>query len=135
MSLLGKIFGKDDVIKESVKGIYNGVDAAFFTDEEKSKYKLQLLKAYEPFKLIQRVLATSIAGVYLGIWMLSSLVFIVSLFFDPCVLNEVCKYAQIKSTARELATYNNDTLGVTFLAVTSLYFSGGMIEGALKAKR
>ena len=26
----------------------------FFTDEEKAKHKLALLKAYEPFKLVQR---------------------------------------------------------------------------------
>jgi len=51
MGLLGKIFGSDDAISKAADGIYNGVDKAFYTDEEKAEGFLSLLKAYEPFKL------------------------------------------------------------------------------------
>lgn len=46
MGLIGKIFGT----KDAVDAVKDGVDAVFFTPEEKARHMLDLLKAYEPFK-------------------------------------------------------------------------------------
>ena len=53
MSLLTRIFGKDKIVESAI----NAVDSVVLTDEERTEYFLKMLKAYEPFKLIQRVLA------------------------------------------------------------------------------
>jgi hypothetical protein len=135
MSLFGKIFGTKDVIKKAADGIYNGVDASFFTEEEKAEYRLNLLKAYEPFKLIQRVLATLVTSVYLGVWVLSAILYVISIFFDPCTVEVVCKYVQLQEVSKDLAMMNNTTLGNPFLAIMGLYFAGGMLEGALRSKK
>ncbi len=128
MSLLGKIFGKDDVIKKSVDAIYNGVDAAVFTPEEKAKHLINLLKAYEPYKLIQRALATMVTTTYLTIWVLSALIYIASIFLDPCIPDSTCKLNQVQEVAKMLSQYNNDTLGLPFATIMALYFGGGVVN-------
>ena len=52
-----KIFGSDKVIDAGI----NSIDAMFYTDEEKSQSKKDLLKLYEPYKLAQRVLAFAVS--------------------------------------------------------------------------
>jgi len=131
MKILGKIFGSDKV----TEGLYNGVDAAFFTPEEKARHMLDLLKAYEPFKLIQRVLSTMVTCVYLGVWVISAIIYICSLFFDPCSVDLGCTFSQFQTVSKDLATMNNDTLGLPFATIMALYFGGGMLEGAIRAKK
>lgn len=49
-----RIFGSQELLKQSLTTLSQAGDAMFFTDEEKAKHTLALLKAYEPFKLVQR---------------------------------------------------------------------------------
>jgi hypothetical protein len=129
MGVLGKIFGSD----RAVEGLKNGLDKSFFTTEEKADYFKDLLKLYEPFRLIQRILASMITGVYLSVWVVCAIVFLLSLFFDPCSIKVVCKASQIESAAFKLAEWNNELLGTSFLTINSLYFGGGLIEGAVRS--
>jgi len=125
MGLLGKIFGSDDAISKAADGIYNGVDKAFYTDEEKAEGFLSLLKAYEPFKLAQRLLALTIAVPYVVIWVLCALMLVVGGFVDPAYGK------QIAEAARTLGELNNNTLGTPVALVLSFYFAGGALEGVV----
>lgn len=133
MGLLGKIFGSDDVISKTADGIYKAGDALVFTPEERAKHHLDLLKAYEPFKLIQRILASLVTVSYISIWILSALIYTISIFFDPCITEEICTFGQLQTVSKELASMNNDTLGTPFAIIMGLYFSGGMLEGAIRS--
>lgn len=72
MSIWGTLFGSKNVIKQAANGIYNGVDKAFYTKEEKAQGFLELLKAYEPFKIAQRLLALVISIPYVVVWLMSA---------------------------------------------------------------
>lgn len=54
MSLWSRIFGSASFVEKSLDAITRTGDAMFFTNQEKAQYKLDLLKAFEPFKLVQR---------------------------------------------------------------------------------
>ena len=53
MSLFGRMFGSQNIMEKSLDTLTKTGDAMFFTDEEKSQYKINLLKAYESFKLVK----------------------------------------------------------------------------------
>ena len=131
MSLLGKILGKEDVIKKSM----DGIDAMVFTKEEKAKHLLDMLKAYEPFMLIQRVLAISVASVYLSLRVVAALIYIATMFADPCATDAVCMSSHMQSISAELVEMNNETLGTPFTAIMTLYIGGGMLSGAIRAAK
>jgi len=129
MGFFGKLFGSDDVIEKAADGIYNGIDKLVYTDEEKAEMRLKsaksflaLLKAYEPFKLAQRFLALTIAIPYVTIWVLSAIMLAIGgyLEVDTAI-----------TTAKDLARYNNETLGQPLSIIIAFYFTGGMLEGAI----
>lgn len=132
MSIIGKLFGKDDVIKKASEGIYNGVDAAWFTSEEKAEHFKSLLKLYEPFKIAQRLLACIVCIPYVFIWLCCACLYIASAFFDPCV--DGCKYAQLAHIAQDLATFNHQNLSMQAGIILAFYFGGGAVEGIVRAK-
>lgn len=133
MGVWSKILGKDNIVKKAADGLYNGLDAAFYTDEEKQDNFKSIIKLYEPFKLIQRVIARYVTVAFLSVWAICTLMFSASIFADPCMVSEVCKAMQLKDTAIELAELNIRMLGTPFLAINSLYFGGGFLEGGIKA--
>ncbi len=134
MSIWGKIFGSQNAIDKTIDGFYKGTDALVFTDEEKSEFIIKILKAYEPFKLIQRILAIIVGVPYVSIWVFCALLYALSVFTDPCFAPDMCKYLQIQATAKEIATLNNQTLGQPFSIIMGLYFFGGALEGGLRAR-
>lgn len=125
MGFWGRLFGSDNVISKGVDGIYNGIDKAWYTDEERATGFLSLLKAYEPFKIAQRLLALTVTGIYCLVWLLAALMLVVSGFVDP-------DYGkQLDEAARVLGELNNDTLGTPVALVLSFYFAGGALEGVV----
>lgn len=129
MSFWGRLFGSTDVIKQAADGIYNGVDKAWYTDEEKAEGFLSLLKAYEPFKLAQRLLALTVAIPYVVTWLMSAIMIVVSAFVDASYGK------QIEEGARLLGELNNDTLGTPVALVLGFYFGGGALEGVVSRFR
>ena len=130
MGIFSKIFGTDDVVKKAADGIYNGIDKLVYTDEEKAEMRLQaaqqflkLLKAYEPFKLAQRLLALTFAIPYIVVWIISAILFVVGALV-PELSNAI-------DASRELAKMNNETLGTSVAIILAFYFSGGMLEGVV----
>ena len=130
MGIFSKIFGSDDVINKAADGIYNGIDKLVYTDEEKADMRLKaaqqflkLLKAYEPFKLAQRLLALTFAIPYIVVWIISAILFVVGALI-PELSNAI-------DASRELAKMNNETLGTPVAIILAFYFSGGMLEGVV----
>ena len=134
MSLFGRLFGSESVIKKAAAGVYNGIDYAFHTDQEKAEHFLKLLKAYEPFKLAQRFLALIIAIPFVLIWLLCAVLMFASALMEPCVSDAVCRSSTILDSAKMLADWNNETLGLPLSIVVGFYFGGGAIEGVVRAR-
>lgn len=114
LKFLGKLFGSEKMVDA---GIAAG-DAAFFTKEERSEWTLNLLKAYEPFKLAQRFLAFIFCVPYA---LLASGMIISELFFS----------AEIDESLRLL----NETFGGPCSIIVAFYFGGGLLEGAINASK
>jgi len=135
-SLLSKIFGSDALVKKAADGVYNGVDAVFFTKEEKAENFKGLLNSYEPFRLAQRFLAVLVGIPYVGIWLLCTALFLSSatmtLFVDECLENEACKPKQVMIIAEKISAKNNATLGEPFIWICIFYFGGGALEGTAR---
>lgn len=109
MGIFSKIFGTDSAIQSGLDMIANAGDAIVFTDEEKAQQKVTLLKAYEPFKLIQR--------------------FIVMVFCVPYVsLHVVVIVGQLLGMNwGDISIMINDAFGYPVLAAVGLYLTGGVI--------
>jgi|SRR5210317_1161660 len=124
MSILARIFGTKEVAKKAAEGIYNGIDAAILTDEERIQYHLDYLKAYEPFKLAQRLLMLTVAVPYVGIWCLSAVLYTFGMIAGP-------SYANVEYAGINLSAMNNEALGLPFAIVMGFYFAGGAVEGVM----
>lgn len=125
MGLFAKLLGSDKIIHSASKGI----DAAFFTNEEKAGHFLSLLKAYEPFKITQRLLALIVGIPYVTVWLLSACMMLISGFLSPEIAQGVFE------TSKALAEESNEALGTPFAIILSFYFGGGAVEGVVRAVR
>ena len=107
--MLGKIFGSDSVVD---KGL-DLVDKMWTTDKEKTEVKIELVKAFEPFKLVQRIVV---------VWMLSvmSMVLILLTLFsytgNTHMVDSVLKIA------------DEFWIGESFFSIITFYFGGGLIN-------
>lgn len=108
--IFGKLFGAKEVVDAGI----NAIDAMVFTDEEKSKAKLELLRAYEPFKIAQRYLAV----MYSSIFLLAFVVCMILVGFERHDL--VVKMIDL------IAAFS---LGQIVLAIVGFYFLGGVVSG------
>lgn len=135
MGILSKIFGAEEVVKDTVNAVSKGADKLWFTDEEKSDAALKFLKAYEPFKLTQRYLSLILVAsfcilTFIGCGML---VWIGSI--DPTVAGAT-ELIQYRMTV--LDKYINlvgGDLGSIVLLIGFLYFGGGAAEGVIQKVR
>jgi hypothetical protein len=113
MGMLGKIFGSKKVIEESMTLI----DNAFYTGEEKASdrivmtnQKIAILKAYEAFKVAQRLIALSVTIPYMLAWLTT---FVVSFFVDDISAQE--------------ALLSGDVGGIV-KQITGFYFLGALAD-------
>ena len=116
MSIWSTLLGSDNVINKAA----DGLDAAFFTDEEKARHFIKTLKHYEPFKIAQRLMALCVGVPYVLMYVLSAL------FLVYGVATETSSAVDASAT---LAEMNNDTLGMPFALIIGFYFAGGMANG------
>ena len=108
------------VVNKTVDGIYNGVDKAFYTDEEKAEAlqkqvdsKMKLLPLFEPFKLAQRIIAISFTfNFILAFW-----IGVVLLFMEKLELLD-----------KFIALIGVFQLGWIMMAIVAWYFTGGIIN-------
>jgi len=120
MSFWASLFGGSDLVDKVSKGI----DASFFTPEEKAKHYLEVLKNIEPFKLAQRWIAVVLVLPYVLVWLICAGLFIAAATAD--IESTASRLIQISDM---LATRNNDNLGFPVSLVVGFYFAGGALEG------
>ncbi|QIA65023.1 hypothetical protein GT360_15790 [Vibrio astriarenae] len=109
MTIWQRIFGSSELLNQGLNTIAKTGDAMFFTDEEKAKYKLSLLKAYEPFKIVQRSIVLLFTVPYV---LLHSVVVIGCMHgFDWQPISDMI----------------NEAFGYPVLAAVGLYLTGGVL--------
>ena len=120
--ILGRIFGSDKVIDKAGTLI----DEMFYTDEEEAKDKqklinakarqrLELMRAYAPFKLAQRFIAFGFLSVFLFI-MLNGVLGVLYGIIDLTNVEQARKFA------------DSMWLGEIVIMIVSFYFGGGLAE-------
>lgn len=135
MSIWQTLFSSGKTIEKVGDGIYNGIDKAFYTDEEKAldnqkliKIKMDMLKAYEPFKIAQRLLALVTAIPFVLIHLLITVTYILCIvLMEP---GDGLTY--ILTELKALAGVNNSTLGEVVGYLFIFYFLGGAGEGIVR---
>jgi len=119
-SVLAKIFGSGDVIKSGIQLID---DMHTSTEEEiqaKTKAKTDMLNAYAPFKLAQRVIAFAFTFVYLACF---------SLVLGFTLAERATDAAMVKQVLEDFQ------IGYAMLIILGFYFSGGALEGIINARK
>lgn len=125
MNIFAKIFGSDKIIDAGIKA----GDSLFFTDQEKSEWKIRILKAYEPFKIAQRWLALTLSIPFVVLHTFAGLQVLLSGWFIGA------RGKSVHEAALSLMELNNDTLAVPVAIVLGFYFGGGTIESFTRARK
>ena len=138
MGFWSNLFGSSTVINKAVDGIYNGIDAMVYTDEEKAQdykerisLKTKMLAAYEPFKIAQRFIALFTGIPFVVIHTILVLTWLVSIY----MIGEGEQYKFVFEQLKLVAEWNNTTLGEPFGYIIIFYFLGGAGEGVVRAVR
>ena len=111
LDIFGKLFGS----KKVVDGIYNGLDATFYTNEEKAERFAEYLKLYEPFKIAQRYLSCIFGIPYATAWFIT---FIASFWLNVDTQIEIL----------------SGKMGLIVLTIIGFYFAGGSFESLVRKK-
>lgn len=112
-SFIGKLFGSDTSVKNSISLI----DNAFYTDQEKAASKIKLLQAYQPFKLAQRIIAIAVTAQFL--------------VFCNAGLIQWARGKEYDSLITLSQALGFDT---AVSLVFFFYFGGGAVAGIMRAK-
>lgn len=122
MGILSSLFGTGDVI---AKGM-DLIDSLHTSTEEeiaaKSKAKTDLLAAYAPFKLAQRVIAFGFTFMFLFI-------------MANGVLGALYGVIDLEAVDKAKAYANEMWLGEIMLTIVGFYFGGGAFEGVMNARK
>lgn len=119
MSFWTKLFGASDIVDK----VSDGIDASFFTPEEKAKHYLSVLKHIEPFKIAQRWIAVLVIAPYVIVWTVCALLLTLSAFMADA--------SQLMEVSDILAQRNNEVLGTPVAIIIGFYFAGGAMEGII----
>ncbi|EDP57961.1 hypothetical protein [Vibrio sp. AND4] len=112
MWLFDNLFGSSEMVSKGISLI----DDSFYTDEEKAVQKKQILKAYEPYKIAQRLLAIMFCFTFLTIL---TLLIVMSFFVD------------ITTQINAIEKIMTSSLVSPVMLILGFYFAGGMIEGTI----
>jgi len=119
LGVLSSILGNADVIKKGM----DLIDDVHTSDEEmertKAQTKIETLKAYQPFKVAQRVLAFSFAGTYLLCFAIV-LGMTLSGHGDPDQVTTVM---------------DQFSINYAMLLILGFYFGGGAVEGLMDKRK
>ena len=129
MKTLGKILGSKKGVQEIFKMANKAVgslDDDVFSKEEKTQQLFEILKAYEPFKLIQRYLALAFTFVFLFAFLVAFITFSAGVWFN---------FQDWMDAAYKQLEMITDVLGKPVLAIALLYFGGGTINSIFEGKK
>jgi hypothetical protein len=117
MSIFATIFGAGSVVE---KGL-DLIDDCITTDTEKEQSKIDLLKAYQPYKISQRLIALMITATFLVVFVV---LLLASFFVD------------VSGQLTLIESYMSSDFTHPLEIIMVFYFGGGAVEGALdKFKR
>lgn len=111
MSIFSKLLGSDKIIDAGI----NGIDAIFYTDQEKAENKKAFLKLYEPFKVAQRYLALIFSIPYVTAWLIT---FVASFWLN---------------VDKQIELLTGD-IGTIVGIIIGFYFLGGSLAGGFGKK-
>ena len=113
MSFFGRLFSSPKSIEKAVDGVYNGIDKAFYTDEEKAEYRAKAQGIYQkmwlaavPSAVNRRIVAAAITAM----WMLCIMI---ALAANAWGASEYADYA---------LTMLQDVVNPPFMIVVGFYF-------------
>ena len=119
LSVLSKIFGGGDVVSKGM----DLIDSLHTSTEEeinaKAKAKTELLSAYAPFKLSQRVIAFAFTFVYLSCF---------ALVLGFTLMDNVADATKVKQVLEDFQ------IGYAMLVILSFYFGAGALESWKRKK-
>ena len=126
MSLLAKIFGADKAVEGAINSAKVLVDEAFYTREEEASDKakatteargvlVKWLEATSPSRLARRVLALSITGVWLSL-------FVMATFLDLAAIWFAEKATQLTASA-VLVDGRTETMTSPVMLILGFYFA------------
>ena len=113
LTAIGSILGGGDVLKKGMELIDDAFESDAEARESKTKAKIDLMKAYAPFKVAQRWLA-----IMFGLNFIASFWASVGLWAFDKDLNGFLEI---------LGAFN---VGWIMFAIVSFYFGGGLVESA-----
>lgn len=111
MSIFSRLLGSDKIIDAGI----NGIDAIFYTDQEKAENKKAFLKLYEPFKVAQRYLALIFSIPYVTAWLIT---FVASFWLN---------------VDKQIELLTGD-IGTIVGIIIGFYFLGGSLAGGFGKK-
>jgi hypothetical protein len=134
LNLFGKIFGTEKAITSTIDTVTKGLDALVYTDQEKDEHKAKFfekssqvlidwMEASQGHRLARRVIALSITFVWLFMFIVSSLLNVVSVWVaDP---------ARFQKSA-EIIGGDADSMQGAVLLILSFYFAAPHIGEIIK---
>ncbi|ARB06265.1 hypothetical protein SppYZU01_28 [Shewanella phage SppYZU01] len=140
MSFWGKLFGTEKALNGIVDGVTNGLDALVYTDEEKAadaaadrsearKMVVQWMAATQGQNLARRLIALSITGVWLSMYLLSVLCATVAVFTDTTGVVTAEKINQVGTIAKGAAMDMNPAV----MLILAFYFAAPHMGDIAKA--
>ena len=135
MSLFGKIFSSDSALEKGVDAAIKGVDAVFYTDEEKASDKKEILKevgkqilewmaASQGHRLARRVISVAITAVWLLMYVLAAVMNIAAVF--------VAGNQSLRDSADSLYDYAVSMNGAVML-ILGFYFAAPYMGDLVKS--
>lgn len=138
MSFWGRLFGSSEATKEAVTAVKDGLDALWYTDEEKAadqradvsearRVLLEWVKNSQGQNLSRRLLAISITGVWLFMKVIGAVLSVVGVWADSVSTN-------LDQSSEILNEFSSDMTPAVMLILT-FYFAaphmGRIAEAAL----
>lgn len=140
MSFWGKLFGSEKALGGIVDGVTNGLDALVYTDEERAsdaasdrsearKMVVGWMSATQGQNLARRLIALSITGVWLFMYLMSLLLSMISLFINDSGVVTSDKINQISIIAKGGAIDMNPAV----MLILAFYFAAPHMGDIAKA--
>lgn len=140
MSFWGKLFGTEKALDSVVKGVTNGLDALVYTEEEREKYAaadrsearkmvVEWMTATQGQNLARRLLSLAIGGVWLFMYVTSSVLGMAAIFTDSEGSVTAAQLTEAGKLAREAAVDMNPAV----MLILAFYFAAPHMGDVAKA--
>ena len=140
MSFWGKLFGTEKALNSVVEGVTNGIDALIYTDEEKAsdaaadrsearKMVVQWMSATQGQNLARRLIALSITGVWLLMYLVSVFCGMLAVFTNSVGVITAEKINMVGTIAKSAAGDMNPAV----MLILAFYFAAPHMGDIAKA--